>query len=42
MNADYFMQDNYYYLCSVKDEISQQKLDDYEFEEEDKSHKYDF
>ncbi len=28
-----FIQDNYYYLCSVKDEIGQQNLDDYEADE---------
>ena len=28
-----FYQENYYYLCDVDDEISNQKLDDYELEE---------
>ncbi len=30
---DVFIQDNYYYLCDVKDEITAQKLDDYEKDE---------
>ena len=30
---DYFVQDNYYYLCSAKEECVSQKLDDYENEE---------
>ena len=28
-----FIQDNYYYLCAVKEETASQKLDDYESEE---------
>ena len=28
-----FVQDNYYYLCAVKDKVVQQKLDDYESDE---------
>lgn len=31
--ADVFIQDNYYYLCEVKEEIVEQKLDDYESNE---------
>lgn len=31
--ADVFIQDNYYYLCEVKEEIAKQKLDDYESNE---------
>lgn len=31
--ADVFIQDNYYYLCEVKEEIVKQKLDDYESNE---------
>lgn len=31
--ADYFLQDNYYYLCDVLDEMSIQSLDVYEAEE---------
>lgn len=34
MDAEYFVQDNYYYLCEVEEEIAQQKLDDYESEEQ--------
>ena len=30
---DVFIQDNYYYLCDVAEEIHEQKLDDYEKEE---------
>ena len=30
---DVFIQDNYYYLCDVEDQIKTQNLDDYEFEE---------
>ena len=29
-DCDIFIQDNYYYLCSVEDRIESQKLDDYE------------
>lgn len=29
-NADYFVQDNYYYICDVLNHIDKQKLDDYE------------
>lgn len=32
-DADYFVQDNYYYLCDIYENISNQKLDDYEQEE---------
>lgn len=32
-DADYFLQDNYYYLCDVKEDICSQDLDDYEAEE---------
>ena len=32
-DADYFVQDNYYYLCNVEDEMKPQKLDGYEAEE---------
>ena len=31
--ADIFIQDNYYYLCRVEDNIKQQNLDEYEAEE---------
>lgn len=31
---DIFVQDNYYYLCDVEDEIGRQELDAYEAEEE--------
>lgn len=31
---DIFVQDNYYYLCDVEQEVGQQKLDAYEAEEE--------
>ena len=31
---DLFIQDNYYYLCEVENETVQQKLDDYEEEEQ--------
>ena len=30
---DYFVQDNFYYLCDVEDQIVSQRLDDYEAEE---------
>lgn len=30
---DVFIQDNYYYLCNVKDIVNMQKLDDYEKDE---------
>ena len=30
---DIFMQENYYFLCDVEDEVSSQELDDYEAEE---------
>lgn len=30
---DVFIQDNYYYLCDVEDNVHEQKLDDYEKEE---------
>ena len=33
MFEDIFMQENYYFLCDVEDEISSQELDDYEAEE---------
>ena len=32
-DADYFVQDNYYYLCEAEDALVEQKLDDYESEE---------
>lgn len=32
-DADYFVQDNFYYLCDVEDSILPQRLDDYEAEE---------
>ena len=31
--ADYFVQDNYYYLCDVEESIRAQDLDDYEADE---------
>lgn len=31
--GDIFIQDNYYYLCSVEDEVQPQSLDDYEQDE---------
>ena len=31
---DGFIQDNYYYLCDVRDEVQEQKLDDYEKDEQ--------
>lgn len=31
--ADYFLQDNFYYLCEVEENVCSQKLDDYEAEE---------
>lgn len=33
-DADYFVQNNYYYLCDVEDSIQSQDLDDYEADEE--------
>ena len=33
-DADYFVQDNYYYLCDVEEGIQAQNLDDYEAEEQ--------
>lgn len=33
MDADYFIQENYYYLCSAEEGIISQKLDDYESDE---------
>ena len=30
---EYFIQDNYYYLCDVEESVRQQKLDDYESDE---------
>ncbi len=30
---DYFVQDNFYYLCETEDTLTSQKLDDYESEE---------
>lgn len=33
LDADYFVQDNYYYLCDVEDRIETQNLDDYEADE---------
>ncbi|MCH5153972.1 MAG: NUDIX domain-containing protein [Clostridiales bacterium] len=32
-DADYFVQDNYYFLCDVEETIMPQKLDDYEADE---------
>lgn len=32
-DADYFVQDNYYYLCDVEEGVQPQDLDDYEAEE---------
>ena len=32
-DTECFVQDNYYYLCEVKEEVISQKLDDYEQEE---------
>ena len=32
-DADYFVQDNYYFLCDVEDSIHSQDLDDYEADE---------
>lgn len=32
-DADYFVQDNYYYLCDVEEDIRPQDLDDYEADE---------
>lgn len=31
--ADYFVQDNYYYLCDVEERVLPQELDDYEADE---------
>ena len=31
---DYFVQDNFYYLCDVEEAVHSQKLDDYEADEE--------
>ena len=33
MFEDIFMQENYYYICDVEDDVSSQELDDYEAEE---------
>lgn len=33
MDADYFVQDNFYYLCKVQEVKTSQKLDDYEADE---------
>ena len=33
-DTDYFVQDNYYYLCDVEESIQSQALDDYERDEE--------
>ncbi len=33
MDADYFVQDNFYYLCEVQKAKTSQKLDDYEADE---------
>lgn len=32
-DADYFVQDNYYYFCSCKEDVTEQRLDDYEMDE---------
>lgn len=32
-DADYFVQDNYYYLCEVEESVQSQDLDDYEADE---------
>ena len=32
-DTDYFVQDNFYYLCDVEEKIQPQKLDDYEADE---------
>lgn len=32
-DADYFVQDNYYYLCDTEETLVEQKLDDYESDE---------
>lgn len=34
VDVDHFVQDNYYYLCDIEKEIVQQKLDDYESDEQ--------
>ena len=33
-NADFFVQDNFYYLCDVEEGAQSQNLDDYEAEEQ--------
>ncbi len=33
LDADLFIQDNYYYLCEAEDELKPQNLDDYEADE---------
>ena len=33
-DADYFIQDNYYYLCDVEESVQGQNLDDYEADEQ--------
>ena len=33
VDTDYFIQDNYYYLCDAREGVQPQKLDDYEAEE---------
>ena len=33
-DADYLVQDNYYYLCDVEESVQAQNLDDYEAEEQ--------
>lgn len=33
-DADYFVQNNYYYLCDVEESVQSQHLDDYEADEE--------
>ena len=32
-DADYFVQNNYYYLCEVEENVQAQNLDDYEADE---------
>lgn len=32
-DGDYFLQDNFYYLCDVEDDLRPQELDDYEADE---------
>lgn len=34
LDVEYFVQDNFYFLCTVEDTIEMQQLDDYEFEEQ--------